>query len=1021
MTHLENGGAPTPSGVPVKDVDGSTTSRRQGGDTSSNLPSMIIFVFGSNLAGRHGRGAALAAVKHHKAKYGQGVGLQGNAYAIPTKDENLRILPLDIVKKHIEDFIGFAAAHPKMTFNVTEVGCGLACPVGQTREERISDIASLFADALEPWSIDRKGVSYNGLENVNLPKAFQGTRDIVTDKDGEEVASADASATRPSDSSNLSGMVINNNNTTNDGSVIDDESVVELHHTGWTDADGVGATTPTIESMETVCSLCGFCAPQGDGYCQNKETGPHLSQWGKRRKTMIMNNDIIYGQGDKAFFKLDTVSGMSSREKQLESKLHLNDSGDLIRGLNLGEKTYRRQATPEEIAKADNTHIHKFGCPCVKCTCGFIVEFDENGDPTGATASDTKGYGGSFELPRNNLFQKSEKDTFSEVEKYINSNGIKGIDPERADYMLRIENRRFIANASIEYAPANEWLQVHSNKKHSHNGGFTTKTKEVIPKRVRSKNATCTPYHKLGWDIDNCSCNERKQPTIFYTNIVSGVPDEAGTVNETTNFLPESNPNARIPHGALTMLRTSFGSIEPYTPEREVYENYSYVIPTLLSFITGEKMKLHMTDSPRGTKEELESGAPRLVGTVKGKCPCEKSGKLWCKDPSTVSDKFPEGINFQCDCKYEDLPIADGDWNTTHVSSSDPVKGHAASLGDVERKKVWYHKWYMQGKEPHIPYICPEDSDTCWHGECKWYYSKKNPLSPNYPTETTGWQRNFCKERGVILPDNYTYDQSFKIVSYLFKDKIDVAKEIIALHASHVEHQKQHIEPFPMFEICEECNAIYTHQDESVDSETGKVSKENNSIHYITDDVPYQESVSAVKFDNDGKYIRRTDIQLAIVGSSEFHKDGKVHWKEAPARAKIVEIITAAKEACGDKLVVMSGGALGVDTIAEQVAIELEVRTNIYRPDVNQWDDGEWNKALGRIEIGYKTRDLRIANRCHKLVCIVGGAPKKPRFYKGRTRRVMCKHCNLPHYSSGGCYTAKKAFWVGKDTETIAV
>ena len=122
MTHLENGGAPTPSGVPVKDVDGSTTSRRQGGDTSSNLPSMIIFVFGSNLAGRHGRGAALAAVKHHKAKYGQGVGLQGNAYAIPTKDENLRILPLDIVKKHIEDFIGFAAAHPKMTFNVTEVG-----------------------------------------------------------------------------------------------------------------------------------------------------------------------------------------------------------------------------------------------------------------------------------------------------------------------------------------------------------------------------------------------------------------------------------------------------------------------------------------------------------------------------------------------------------------------------------------------------------------------------------------------------------------------------------------------------------------------------------------------------------------------------------------------------------------------------------------------------------------------------------------------------------------------------------
>ena len=66
-------GAPTPSGVPVIGKDGSTTSRRQGGDNSSNLPSMIIFVFGSNLAGICGRGASKFAVTHHGAIYTKNV------------------------------------------------------------------------------------------------------------------------------------------------------------------------------------------------------------------------------------------------------------------------------------------------------------------------------------------------------------------------------------------------------------------------------------------------------------------------------------------------------------------------------------------------------------------------------------------------------------------------------------------------------------------------------------------------------------------------------------------------------------------------------------------------------------------------------------------------------------------------------------------------------------------------------------------------------------------------------------
>lgn len=87
---------------------------------------MSIFVFGSNLAGRHGKGAALHALQTHGAIYGQGRGLQGNAYAIPTKDERIRTRPLSAIAPDVATFIEFAAAHPDLHFNVTRIGCGLA-------------------------------------------------------------------------------------------------------------------------------------------------------------------------------------------------------------------------------------------------------------------------------------------------------------------------------------------------------------------------------------------------------------------------------------------------------------------------------------------------------------------------------------------------------------------------------------------------------------------------------------------------------------------------------------------------------------------------------------------------------------------------------------------------------------------------------------------------------------------------------------------------------------------------------
>jgi hypothetical protein len=100
----------------------------------------MIFVFGSNLAGRHGKGAALFAKRYHGAVYGQGAGLQGNSYGIPTKDSNLKTLHLFVIDHHVRDFIEFAEANPDMTFQVTKIGCGLA-------GYKEADIAPLFQGA----------------------------------------------------------------------------------------------------------------------------------------------------------------------------------------------------------------------------------------------------------------------------------------------------------------------------------------------------------------------------------------------------------------------------------------------------------------------------------------------------------------------------------------------------------------------------------------------------------------------------------------------------------------------------------------------------------------------------------------------------------------------------------------------------------------------------------------------------------------------------------------------------------
>ena len=106
-----------------------------------------VFVFGSNLAGMHGGGAAYIAFKQFGAVMGCGVGLRGRSYAIPTMQGGV-----ETIKPYVDDFISFAKEHPELFFYVTRIGCGIA-------GFRDKEIAPLFKEAL-------------GLKNVCLPKTF---------------------------------------------------------------------------------------------------------------------------------------------------------------------------------------------------------------------------------------------------------------------------------------------------------------------------------------------------------------------------------------------------------------------------------------------------------------------------------------------------------------------------------------------------------------------------------------------------------------------------------------------------------------------------------------------------------------------------------------------------------------------------------------------------------------------------------------------------------------------------------
>lgn len=106
-----------------------------------------IFVFGSNLEGAHGGGAALLAWRKWGAIWGQGSGLQGQSYGIPTMHGGP-----ESIKPYVDDFIRFAKEHSDTIFLVTEIGCGIA-------GFKPAEIAPLFRNAAD-------------VANIYLPQRF---------------------------------------------------------------------------------------------------------------------------------------------------------------------------------------------------------------------------------------------------------------------------------------------------------------------------------------------------------------------------------------------------------------------------------------------------------------------------------------------------------------------------------------------------------------------------------------------------------------------------------------------------------------------------------------------------------------------------------------------------------------------------------------------------------------------------------------------------------------------------------
>jgi len=131
----------------------STTGRTRRNRPAATRRLDRIFVFGSDLGGRHVADDALRALREYGAAYGRAVGLHGQSYAIPVRDEQGRSLPVPVVSRYVQAFLRFAATHKDLRFHVSRLGCG-------PKDPRDDELAPLFARAPSNCHLPRAWTRY---------------------------------------------------------------------------------------------------------------------------------------------------------------------------------------------------------------------------------------------------------------------------------------------------------------------------------------------------------------------------------------------------------------------------------------------------------------------------------------------------------------------------------------------------------------------------------------------------------------------------------------------------------------------------------------------------------------------------------------------------------------------------------------------------------------------------------------------------------------------------------------------
>ena len=808
------------------------------------------------------------------------------------------------------------------------------------------------------------------------------------------------------------------------------------HHILPTESELNSDKSKTLEDNTMVCELCGMCGPMTTSrYCRNV----HNTQFGKRIRSMVMTPEFIEVTPQGVEFGVTE----SSASSDLVVK---DDKGNTF------------------INKPFNTE-HWYLCRCVECTHGDYEQ--------------------SFKSPFENPFHQDEHKVHEGLSLWLETKGIEacpideqpiGIDPERFFRMLKhLNKRQLYARPELEYGhPACQrcgFGDYPVTIKDRESGTMPIKkfvkgdpslhmpympkcTKDVLESfdkafyGLTSKNAHSMLKDSDGHEIitypdiqmgnscigNNGAGTNRRMVHTFGKDPNGKLDCACQKLNIQGFYIPEWDTNPEGKHLALIEEKIK-RELNTYPPVHLVQMHYGPDVKEVHFFA------------------EDDNGVKRLRTTH-------------VSDPST-----PMSVPWRLET-MAGLPV----WMQSTL---------VCEILDTEYRPLGPAPSYHNGL-PHVgvPYIS-EDVIPMRLRTNKKYLDKVESLrkfSENKAKQSpdglaTSYQRNHIfGSHGIDLPDWYTYDLAYKKAKDLgfgdvdktTSEKVERVKTLVASEVHMHEHMNTHTQPLKS-DYCDECNAFYHHTEYFDASQVeGKIEPsytDRNGVRQVQidgmdtvemfNDVPEEQMISfpKMKFDENGMITNLSKYPIAIVGSSkekhlDFAEDGKVD-------EVITNIITSAQQKWGKRLVICSGGATGIDSEAERIAKELGVDTRIFRADpqvrnvenvgtwshdlhktvapyttqaMPRWYDGEWNRELGRIEVGFRTRDERLARFVKQLYCITI-LPAKGMLHpkinsgpnKGKPMPIQCIHCGQSHYKSAGCWTAIQAKIRGATIETIEI